>query len=540
MSVKVNDDDNAASNQATQQVTVNNVAPIVNVTGPATADEGQTKTYNFTVTDPGQDTWSAAAGFPDCDDPGSAGQLVAGSYSAPTQAGGSFQCFFPDGPATANVRMRVTDEDGGSGADTETVQVVAIANVPPAITAPANQSSNEGESKTFSLGSFTDPGPDANWTVDVDWGDTSSESSTRTTTGSMSGTHTYTQNGTYTVSVKVTDKDNASDTKTFTVTVSNVKPTVTASSNQSSNEGESKSFALGSFADPGPDSPWTVDVNWGDSTTPDQLTMSAPGPIPAKSHTYVDNGTYTVTVKVTDKDGGYDSKTFTVTVANLAPVIDSWAAGGGGLGGPLAFAPVTFTGNFTDAGVRDWNWLAKYIWDGVADPVAQILPQQGTWTKQHVFTTAGCSRTATVTITDKDGAVSAPRTATASVGTGEFLPPMTNQPVTDKLKNGQVLPVKVKITDCNGVPVSGLQPAIRLVKGDQTGLSDDTLVAITPESVSSADTTGYMRAADGQYIYNMRVSVPSSDLNSDYTVVIYPYGIGNVTQTLRHVIRATK
>src|ERR671935_184803 len=47
--------------------------------------------------------------------------------------------------------------------------------------------------------------------------------------------------------------------------------------------------------------------------------MAAPGTIPAHSHTYVDNGSYTVTVKVTDKDGGSDSKTFKVDVANVAP-----------------------------------------------------------------------------------------------------------------------------------------------------------------------------------------------------------------------------
>ena len=47
--------------------------------------------------------------------------------------------------------------------------VVAIANVAPEVTAAADQSSNEGESKSFDLGSFTDPGDNADWTVDVTW-----------------------------------------------------------------------------------------------------------------------------------------------------------------------------------------------------------------------------------------------------------------------------------------------------------------------------------------------------------------------------------
>ena len=39
-------------------------------------------------------------------------------------------------------------------------------------------------------------------------------------------------------------------------------------------------------------------------------------------------------------------------------------------------------------------------------------------------------------------------------------------------------------------------------------------------------------------MYNLSVNL--AKLNTDYTVVIYPYGIGVTTQTLRHVIQATK
>ena len=99
---------------------------------------------------------------------------------------------------------------------------------------------------------------------------------------------------------------------------------MTAPANQSSDEGENKSFNLGSFSDPGPDSPWAVDVNWGDGSAHTTFTETATGPvtaltIAAKSHAYGDNGAYTVTVKVTDKNHDFDSKTFTVNVANKAP-----------------------------------------------------------------------------------------------------------------------------------------------------------------------------------------------------------------------------
>jgi hypothetical protein len=151
---------------------------------------------------------------------------------------------------------------------------------------------------------------------------------------------------------------------------------------------------------------------------------------------------------------------------------------------------------------------------------------------------AGCNRTATVRVTDDDGG-SDTKSTSVDVGTAGWMPPLTDQPVSDKLRNGQVLPVKVRIADCNGVPVTGLAPVIQLVKGDQTAVNDDGAQVISISSVSSADSGTTMRSADGFYLYNLRVSVASADLNKDYTIIVHPYGTGT-PQTLRHVIMAVK
>ena len=103
------DNTGLSSNMANQSVTVNNVAPTVNFIAPlvASANEGDTKTFTVTVSDPGLDTFIVLAGFPDC---GTGGILI-GSF-VPTSSGGTFQCRFPDGPSTATdptVRMRVKD-----------------------------------------------------------------------------------------------------------------------------------------------------------------------------------------------------------------------------------------------------------------------------------------------------------------------------------------------------------------------------------------------------------------------------------------------
>ena len=497
-------------------VTVHNVAPTVVLTGADEVDEGDTETYNYTVSDPGvNDTFTVDAGFPDCDFGATNNGVLVGT-PVQTATGGSFKCSFPDGDATATVKIKVTDNDGGSSTDSEDVVIVEIANVAPEVTAAADQSSDEGESKSFDLGSFTDPGDDADWTVDVDWGDGGSDSFTTASKGALGGFfHTYADGpNDYVVTVTVTDKDGASDSATFAVHVRNVAPTVeltgaasadegdtvtytytvvdpgadtpaieescgdegdyvdtpeplsfdctfpdgpknstvkvtaddgvdvgsdeiavtvhnvaptvvltgadevdegdvetysytvedpgvndtftvdadfpdcdaggangvlvgtpvqtasggsfvcrfpdgdktatvkvkvtdndggsttdsedvviveianvapvvTAAANQSSDEGESKSFDLGSFTDPGDDADWTVSVDWGDGSTMEFFTKDAAGSLGTLAHTYADGpAIYTVTVVVVDKDDAADSATFDVTVANVAPTVE--------------------------------------------------------------------------------------------------------------------------------------------------------------------------------------------------------------------------
>ena len=50
------------------------------------------------------------------------------------------------------------DEDAGAGVSDSATFQVTVANVPPAVTPPADQTASEGTGKSFSLGSFTDPG----------------------------------------------------------------------------------------------------------------------------------------------------------------------------------------------------------------------------------------------------------------------------------------------------------------------------------------------------------------------------------------------
>ena len=204
---------------------------------------------------------------------------------------------------------------------------MTVANVAPVVTAATDQTASEGTGKSFSLGSFTDPGDDGPWAVKVEWGDGSSDTTfTEATPGAISAkSHTYADDGEYTVKVTVSEAGTAptpSDSKTFKVTVANVAPLVTAAADQSSNEGSSNTFSLGSFTDPGDDGPWAMKVDWGDGSTPTEFTEAAVGAIGSKAHIYADNGEYTVSVKVSEAGTAptpSDTKTFKVNVANAAP-----------------------------------------------------------------------------------------------------------------------------------------------------------------------------------------------------------------------------
>jgi hypothetical protein len=322
---KVNDgtDD---SNGLSENVEVKNVAPTVNLSGPNTADEGTTKEYTFTLADPGDDSFTFVSGpptdYPTC---GAYGQLL----GSPTVAGGSFQCYFPDGPKTTSVAIKVQDDDGGvSAPDVEQVDIISvtIANVPPTVTAPANQNADEGQSKSFTLGSFDDPGADADWKVDVSWGDTSLEP--QFTVGSSgvipAHSHAYADNGTYTVTVTVTDKDGASDSNTFQVAVANVAPTAEFTNNGPVDEGSSFLLTMSngddvSSTDKAAKFEFAFDCGdgsgYGAYSSPAALSASA-------NCSTSDNGTRSVKARIKDKDGGVTEYTASVTVTNVAPTAE--------------------------------------------------------------------------------------------------------------------------------------------------------------------------------------------------------------------------
>jgi hypothetical protein len=289
----------------------------------------------------------------------------------------------------------------------------------------------------------------------------------------------------------------------------NQKITVNPLPNATINEGSAYT-ASGSFSDPNAGNAWTASVDYGDGSGKQTLALNADKTFNL-SHVYDDNGSYPVNVTVTNQAGASGTATATVTVNNVAPTITS-------LSGPtqvLTGTNPSYNGTATDPSNADtkagftWNWSVDGTSVGSGNP------------KSLSFASCG-SHTVSATATDKDGGTSAPASlaSTVSANDGAWQPPLYFGQY-NVAKAGSVIPVKITV-GCNGAPLTGLAPSIQLIKGDVDGTMDTGTNYVTTTSASSADTSGIMRYAAPQYIYNLQV--PSAPSGTQFTIRVRPFG----------------
>jgi VCBS repeat-containing protein len=186
--------------------------------------------------------------------------------------------------------------------DTATVSITVVeAGDNPIVSIEEIQDVNEGELVSFT-GSFDDPQPQsllAEESIHWDFGDGN------TATGILTPTHTYLDNDEYTVTLTVTDTEGDVGQDWLPVTVLNIPPLVYAGPDQSAAPGEVLSFQ-GSYTDTISD---TLTIRWdlSDGSPPIHGTDTF-------NHAFVAAGNYTVTLNVTDDDGGLGTDSAIVTV----------------------------------------------------------------------------------------------------------------------------------------------------------------------------------------------------------------------------------
>lgn len=356
VTVSVSDDDGTANDTFT--VTVLNAAPIIVLAEDRTSNEGDVVSINDPVkfTDAGVlDTHTATFDWGDGSPVEDVDPLDI-TEPAPPEPGmvvGS-HVYVDDADYTA--RVTVEDRDSGSGfADF----AATVNNLPPVVEAGADQTVDEGDTVSLDPASFTDAGVADTHTATIDWGDGSPVMTGSLTqgagSGSVEGSHVYADNGVYTVTVTVEDDDGGIGSDTLTVTVNNLPPVVEAGGDQSIVEGGSISLDPAAFTDPGTADEHDAVIDWGDGTTTD--VPNVVGSV-AGSHSYGGEGIFTVTVTVTDDDGGVGSDTFTVNVSDAGgPTVDAGPDVTIDEGQSVSLPPSTFVPAIgTDTHTASINW----------------------------------------------------------------------------------------------------------------------------------------------------------------------------------------
>ena len=380
-------------------------------------------TYNVTLTvtddtgDTGTDTTTATIGIgnqaptADANSPynGTVNESVAFNGSGSSDPDGAIDAYdwdFGDGNTgtgptpthsyaaggTYNVTLTVTDDMGAQDSDMATA-TIGLGNQAPIADANNPYNGTANEPVAFDGSGSTDPDGSI-VAYDWDFGDGN------TGTGEMT-THTYARDGSFTVTLTVTDDagDTGTDTTTATIGPGNQPPIADANNPYNGTVNEPVAFDGSGSTDPD-GSIVAYDWDFGDDST-------GTGPTPL--HTYTTDGTYNVTLTVTDNMGASDSTTRTATIGlgNQPPIADANNPYNGTVNEPVQF-------NGSGSSDPDGTIVA-YDWD-FGDDSTGTGP-----TPTHTYTTDG-TYNVTLTVTDDMGA-SDSITRTATIGQDTQPPP---------------------------------------------------------------------------------------------------------------------
>jgi len=193
--------------------------------------------------------------------------------------------------------------------------------------------------------------------------------------------HSYVEDGEYTVTLKVVDDDGAFGIKTSSIVVKNRPPVADLDmSSAILDKKEIVTFnASGSYDPDGT----IVSYSWdfGDGNTATGVTVS---------HAYADNGSYVVTLTVTDNDGATDSAHATKTIMNRHPVAIFTESA------HTVYSSENIHFDASESHDPDGT-IVSYSWDfGDGNTATGV-------TASHSYATSG-TYTVTLTVTDNDGA----------------------------------------------------------------------------------------------------------------------------------------
>jgi len=250
--------------------------------------EGVQTNFSASAVDPGADDLTFTWDFGD---------------GSPTVTGTAVSHVYDD---SDTYTVTVTVDDGDGGTDVETRDVL-IRNAPPvagALEIVSGIPIEEGE-LVFEVSATDVPG--APITYEWDMGD-----GTTDTTSVGTFTHTYPDNGLFQVEVIIRDDEGLGASRRLSLPVANLPPVVSAFSVGEGDPGEPIAYSV-TASDVAAD---TLSYEWdfGDGTpTSDQS---------SGTHTFATDGVYTVTVEVTDEDGGVTRRSDTIPIGDVDIVLE--------------------------------------------------------------------------------------------------------------------------------------------------------------------------------------------------------------------------
>jgi hypothetical protein len=236
-----------------------------------------------------------------------------------------------------SVAVNITSKGGSTG---QTLGTALVLDAPISVTAQ-DQSAVAGASISGTIATFVDTyalGQTAEFTASIDWGDGTVTTGVISQPGGagtpflVTDSHAYAQAQSYDISVTVSEPGGATSTSTATAVISDAPFTVSTVQIPDQSEGGTYSGTVGTFTSANPlavASGFIASIDWGDGgTTGGQLTAVGNGSFNVSSltpHTFGEEGTYTVTLKVISLGGARDSASSQLTVKD-APIIGVPAA----------------------------------------------------------------------------------------------------------------------------------------------------------------------------------------------------------------------
>jgi len=359
-------DDDGESSTATSTKTILNRSPVASFTESAeTVYTGETITFNASNSyDPDGTVVSYFWDFGDGSN--ASGVVVTHSYAD----NGNYV-----------VTLTITDDDGAT-ASTTAIKTI-LNRSPVASFTESAEMVYTGEAITFNAsGSYDPDGSIVSYFWDFGDG---------TNATGVIVEHAFNDNGNYTVTLTVTDDDGANDTATSTKTVLNRPPVASfTESSETVYTGETITFNASSSYDSDGS---IVSYYWdfGDGSNATGVVVS---------HSYLDNGTYTVTLTVTDDDGAFSTATSTKNILNSPPIASFTESA------ETVYTSETITFNASGSYDPDGS-IVSYFWDfGDGSNATGV-------TVEHAYASNG-NYVVTLTVTDDDGAT-ASTTSTKTV-----------------------------------------------------------------------------------------------------------------------------